>query len=93
MRHIKVGILTFSDEREYIHNDLYSVNQRYQDTLKKALTATGELEVIAGEEIIGSPEAARREAKRLQEYGVDLTIFNYAIWCYPRFSAIATSNE
>jgi len=91
MRQIKVGILTFSDEREYIHKDLYPVNQRYQDNLKNALLDTGQIEVVAGKEIIGSPETARREAMRLKQAGVDVTIFNYAIWCYPRFSAIATN--
>lgn len=91
MRKIKVGILTFSDEREHIHKDLYPINQRYQDKLEKALIASGEVEVIVGGEIIGTPEAARRESKKLKENGVDLTIFNYAIWCYPRFSVIATN--
>ncbi len=43
MRKIKVGILTFSDGRKYIHEDLLATNQRYQDRLAKALEAQGEL--------------------------------------------------
>ncbi|MDD5675774.1 MAG: hypothetical protein PHC61_16510, partial [Chitinivibrionales bacterium] len=91
MRKIRVGILTFSDEREYIHKDLYALNQKYQDALEKVLAATGEIEVFAGKEIIGTNTAAKAEALRLKENNVDLTIFNYAIWCYPRFTAIATN--
>ena len=51
---IKVGILTFSDGREYIHQDLLPINQKYQRELKQVLEETGEVEVIEGSEIIGS---------------------------------------
>lgn len=88
---IKVGILTFSDGREYIHTDLLPVNQRYQDELAKALEATDEIEVYAGSEIINSNISAKKESIKLKEAGVELTIFNYAIWCYPQFTAIATN--
>jgi hypothetical protein len=43
MRETKVGILTFSDGREYIHRDLEPLNRRYQDGLARALEATGEV--------------------------------------------------
>ena len=91
MKKFKVGILTFSDGRKYIHDDLLATNQRYQDQLEKALEATGQVKVFAGEEIIWNPEIACRESQRLESAGVDITIFNYAIWCFPNFSAIATN--
>ncbi len=91
MRKYKVGILTFSDERPYLHKWHLETNGRYQQRLKKALEATGDIEVIEGQEIIGSSVTARKEAERLNRGGVDLTIFNYAIWCYPRLSAIAAT--
>lgn len=90
MKKVKVGILTFSDGRKYIHDDLLAVNRRYQDGLEKALTATGQVEVIAGKDIIWNQETAQREARALMAQGCDLTIFNYAIWCFPHLSAIAT---
>lgn len=86
----KVGILTFSDGRKYIHEDLLAVNQRYQDSLKAALEATGEVEVVAGEEIIWTAELAQKEARRLAAEGVELTIFNYAIWTFPHLTAVST---
>ncbi len=91
MKKIKVGILTFSDGRKYIHDDLLATNQRYQDQLEKALCRTGQVEVFAGNEIIWNPEVARIESQRLGSLGVDITIFNYAIWCFPNLSAIATN--
>lgn len=91
MRKYRVGILTFSDERPYLHKWHLETNSRYQARLKRALEATGEVEVCEGKEIIGSATTARAEAERLNREGVDLTIFNYAIWCYPRLSAIAAT--
>ncbi len=87
----KVGILTFSDGRKYIHDTLVGLNQKYQDRLAETLEATGEVEVIAGEEIIWTPEGAKRESQRLAQAGVDMTIFNYAIWAFPHLSAICTT--
>ena len=86
----KVGVLTFSDGRKYIHEDLLATNERYQKRLVEALQATGEIEVIAGEEIVWTPKIARREAQRLQREGVELTIFNYAIWAFPHLTGVAT---
>jgi L-fucose isomerase len=86
----KVGILTFSDGRKYIHEDLLEVNWRYQNRLASALEATGEIEAVAGREIIWTPELAQREGRRLAAEGVELTIFNFAIWTFPHLTAIAT---
>lgn len=83
--------MTFSDGRKYIHEDLLEVNQRHQNRLAKALEATGEVEVIAGEEIVWTSEIAQREGRRLAGAGCELTIFNYAIWAFPHLSAIAST--
>jgi L-fucose isomerase len=91
MRKIKVGILTFSDGRKYIHDSLVPLNQRYQDGLVSALEATGVVEVVAGREIIGNQKVAQSEGRRLAETGCDLTILNYSIWCYPHLTAVATA--
>lgn len=91
MRKLKVGILTFSDGRKYIHEDLLETNRRYQRELAEALTATGEIDVVQGREIIWNNVTARSEGRRIAESGCDLTILNYAIWCYPHLSAVATA--
>ena len=91
MRKIKVGILTFSDGRKYIHESLLDLNWRYQNNLAQALEATGEVEVVAGRTIIGNQQEAQTEGRRLTEAGCDMTICNYAIWCFPHLTAVATA--
>lgn len=90
MRKIKVGVLTFSDGRDYIHKSLEPLNRRYQQGLATALEAAG-VEVVQGEAIIGNQRVAQAEGRRLMQAGCDLTICNYAIWCYPHLTAVATA--
>ena len=90
MRKIKVGILTFSDGRDYIHKSLEDLNWKYQKRLAAALEKTKLVEVVQGEEIVWNNTVANREGRRLATAGCDLTILNYAIWCYPHLSALAT---
>jgi L-fucose isomerase len=51
----KVGILTFSDGRKYVHDNLLEVNWRYQNRLCRALEAAGEVDIVSGEEIVWTP--------------------------------------
>jgi len=90
MRKIRVGILTFSDGRDYIHKDLEPLNRRYQQGLAATLEQAG-VEVVQGEEIIWNQRVAQAEGRRLAQAGCDLTICNYAIWCYPHLTAVATA--
>jgi L-fucose isomerase len=91
MRKTKVGILTFSDGRRYIHDSLVDLNRRYQSEVARALAATGEVEVVEGQAIINTPRVAGEEGRRLATECCDLTICNYAIWCYPHLTALATA--
>jgi len=92
MRKYKIGILTFSDGRKYLHERHYQTNQRYQRRLQETLEKTGVVEVVTGMDIIGNPATAHQEGLRMRQAGVDMTILNYAIWCYPHFSAIAANS-
>ena len=89
MEKIKVGLLTMSDGREYLHQDYIQLNMDYQRDIKEALESTGLFQVTAGDVPIHSNEEAKREAMKLQKAGVEATIFNYTIWCYPQFTAVA----
>jgi L-fucose/D-arabinose isomerase len=91
MEKIKVGIMTFSDGRKYIHEELLETNRRYQQGLARALEATGEAEAVQAREVIWNPRLAGEEARRLAKEGCELTIFNYAIWAFPHLSAVATN--
>ncbi len=91
MRPYCIGVLTMSDAREHLHKTHYELNMGYQRRLCAALEATGIVKVICGERPVHSNEEAKIEAKRLCDAGVEMTIFNYAIWCYPQFTAVAAN--
>ncbi len=89
MDKIKVGILTMSDGRQYLHKSFYEINMEYQHKIAEALKKTGKFDIIEGAQPINTNDCAREEAKRLAREGAEVTIFNYAIWCYPQFTAVA----
>lgn len=84
----KVGILTFSDGRDFVQRDLTSINVAFEDRMRSCLEASGH-EVVTGE-IVWTSELAVSESRRLAQAGCDATIFNYAVWAFPHFSAIAS---
>jgi len=88
----KIGILTFSDGREYAHNALLEMNQRFLDRVVSEIKRTGEVELVVGDEIINTPSKAREEAKKIVARDVDGTIFNFSIWCFPHLAVIAAQN-
>ena len=89
MEKIVVGILTMSDGRKYLHDAFTEINMEYQHGIARALEKTGRFRVVEGTQPLNTNEVAKTEAKRLAENGVEVTIFNYAIWCYPQFTAVA----
>ena len=91
MKKIKIGILTMSDGREYLHETFEELNFNKQHSIAKALTDTGMFEVVEGERIINSNTVAKEEGMRLRENSVEATVFNYTIWCYPQYTAVATN--
>ncbi len=90
MKKRKVGILTFSDGRESVHQKLEGLNLEFQEKLAAALEKTGEVEPVTGREIVWTPELAKNEAARLANEGCELTIFNFAVWSFPHLAAIAS---
>ena len=90
MKKRKVGVITFSDGRDFVHNDLIEMNKGFQDRLVKALEATGEVEVVTASDIVWKPSLAKKAGKELMKAEVEATIFNYAIWCWPHLSVMAS---
>ncbi len=84
----RVGILTFSDGRAFVANEVQATNEASQQRLREALEQAGH-EVVAGA-IVCSAETALREARRLAASACTCTIFNYTVWAFPHFSAIAS---
>ncbi len=90
MNKIKVGIMTFSDGRPNVNEELLEINKKFQSSIAKELESTGEIEIIESEDIISKPSLAKKEALRLRNLGTELTIFNYAVWAFPHFSVMAS---
>ena len=89
MKKIKVGLLTMSDGRNYLHAEYEQLNFKKQLEIAQALTKTGLFEVVEGTRIINSNTVAKEEGIRLRESSVEVTIFNYTIWCYPQYTVAA----
>ncbi|MEM3658484.1 MAG: hypothetical protein QXQ66_08760, partial [Candidatus Hadarchaeum sp.] len=89
MKKQKVGILTFSDGRESVHQELEPVTRQFQNRLAQALQDTGEIQPIVGQEIIWTAELAQTEARRLASERCEVTIFNFAVWSFPHLAVIA----
>ncbi len=90
MEKIKVGILTFSDGRKNVNDELKNINRKFQSSLAKALEKNGEIEIIESKEIVWKASLAKKEALKLRDLGAEMTIFNYAVWAFPHFSVIAS---
>lgn len=86
---IKIGIITFSDGRDIVNNRNRSVNNTFIELIVKRLKDTGYIEPIVADTIVHSAEEARNEALKIKKADCHGVIFNYAIWCYPNFTAIA----
>jgi L-fucose isomerase len=52
MRKRRVGIITLSDSREFVHNELLEMNKKFQDRLVKTLEATGEAEAVTASDMV-----------------------------------------
>ncbi|MCS7175412.1 L-fucose/L-arabinose isomerase family protein [Pseudothermotoga sp.] len=86
----KVGLLTFSDGRDYVSKELIEINKKFERILVEALESTQEIEVVKAERIVDKPSVAKEEALRIRNEGAQMTIFHYAVWAFPHFSVIAS---
>ncbi len=84
-----VGILTFSDGRPFVAEQVEERNRRFQKRLRRRLEADGH-QAVCGEGIVWTNEGAVREAKRLAALGCDCTIFCFAVWAFPHLPALAS---
>ncbi|HEX2864975.1 MAG TPA: L-fucose/L-arabinose isomerase family protein [Deinococcales bacterium] len=88
LRKPRIGLLTFSDGREYTHVPQIQENLDFQSNLAARLEELG-LEVVTGD-LVWSNATAQAEARKLAQAEVDATIFNYAVWAFPQFSVVAS---
>jgi L-fucose isomerase len=84
----RIGLLTFSDGRDFVQRDLADVTRQVETEIAQRLEARGHT-VICGQEVIWTNELATREARRIADTHPDLTILNIPVWAFPHFSLLA----
>ncbi len=86
----KIGVITFSDGRGFVHEGLEKFCRESEDRISGALKAAGH-EVVRAEAIVWKNTLAVREARRLAGERPDLTVFNIPVWAFPHFTMLAAS--
>jgi len=86
----KVGILTFSDGRDFVHEGagVGKFARDVENDVVGALEDAGH-EVVRAREIVWTNRLATAEARRVAGERPDLTIFNIPVWAFPHFSMLA----
>ncbi|WP_069999317.1 L-fucose/L-arabinose isomerase family protein [Cellulosilyticum sp. I15G10I2] len=88
---IRVGILSFSDGRERVHESLKEYIIACEERIKKSLEETKEVECFSASYIICNNELARTQPIELAAKNPDVVILNVPVFAFPNFSAIAVS--
>lgn len=83
-----VGVLTVSDGRRKVHDDVEAFGRGVEDRLVAALAAAGH-EVVRAGATVWTNESAVAEARRIADARPDLAIVNIPVWAFPHFSMIA----
>src|SRR3712207_4130693 len=88
----RVGILTFSDGRDFVHEGagVGAFARDVENDIAGALEAAGH-EVVRAREIVWTNRHAVSEARRVADKRPDLTIINIPDWAFPHFSMLAAN--
>ena len=84
----RVGLLTFSDGRDFVHRDLAGFTREVEDEIAAAVAAAGH-DVVRAEEVVWTNEAATTQARRVAARRPDLTVFSIPVWAFPHFTMLA----
>lgn len=85
----RVGLLSFSDGRQRVHESLAGTIRDHESTLAATIAQDPLLELVPPEEIIHSIRQAKAAAKRLRAAGAEALIFNIPVFAFPNYSLMA----
>ncbi|MEA5011864.1 MAG: L-fucose isomerase [Angelakisella sp.] len=91
MRKIKVGLLSFSDGRESVHQSLCNYIDDCAKQIKAELEKTGQVDVVTASCVIAGNEDAKKYALELKAQMPDAVIFNVPVFAFPNFSLISAT--
>jgi L-fucose isomerase len=84
----KVGLLSFSDGRDFVHRDIAGFVRGVEDEIANALAAEGH-EIVRADAPVWTNDGATAAARRVAAERPDLTVFNIPVWAFPHFSMLA----
>jgi L-fucose isomerase len=84
----RVGILTVSDGRKAVYDDILSFCRQAEERVAGVLAERGH-EVVRAEEVVGSNDVAVGQARRLAAVRPDLVIVSIPVWAFPHFTMLA----
>jgi len=85
-----IGLLTVSDGRESVHQDVAEFAGGVEAEIARALVGQGH-EVVRAGEIVCSNDLAVAEARRLADHRPDLTVISIPVWAFPHFTMLAAA--
>jgi L-fucose isomerase len=81
----KVGLLTVSDGRPSVHQEVTGFSAGVEDRIAGRLEQAG-YEVVRGQEQLWTTDRAVSEARRIADQRPALTIINIPVWAFPHFT-------
>ena len=85
----RVGLLSFSDGRQRVHETLADAVRRNQTTLADAIERDPLLVAMPANEIIHSIAQAKTAATEMHAVGVEAAVFNIPVFAFPNYSLMA----
>ena len=86
----KIGILSFSDGRQRVHESLREGILKEQEALVALLKAIGVAPVIASD-IAHTPRTATGLARELLAQDIACVVFNIPVFAFPNYPALAAA--
>ncbi|MFI6867473.1 L-fucose/L-arabinose isomerase family protein [Nocardia sp. NPDC050406] len=84
----RIGVISFSDGRDYVHAGIADFITATEDRLVAELKSAGHT-VIRGSATVSGNDRAVAVAREVAAAGVDLTVLHYAVWAFPHFTMLA----
>ena len=85
----KVGILSFSDGRERVHDTLKEYIAGCEQQIADVLKQHGDIEVFTAETIFSNCQAAE-VSRKMQGYQLDACILNVPVFAFPNYAVLAS---
>ena len=86
---IRIGIISFSDGRKHVHENLVADIRIHENRIKEILQDTGEIHVFVGADVVHSADMARENASQMSAHNLDAILFNVPVFAFPNFIVIA----